>query len=162
MFVGMRELVNGMDVHASFVSESASTNERLTAAKLQNGCLVDVTGEFREVIERSTAQHTVTCLFVLQVCHDGHQVSVSASFANAVDRPLDLIAPCIDCGQRVGRREITVVVTVNAKLNTERREDGTCIGDDSRDFFWQGSAVCVAKDDPLRPALAAAETAWSA
>ena len=67
MFVGMSELVHGVYVHTTFVSEGASSDEGLAISGYEVCGFVDEAGEFGEVIEGASAEDFVSLFFELQV-----------------------------------------------------------------------------------------------
>ena len=104
MLVGVRELVHGMDMHATLVRKGAATDERLAAAHRQVGGLVHVARQLREMVHRPATERLVALFLELQIREDGDQIRVAATFADPVDGSLHVIATGIDGCERVGRR----------------------------------------------------------
>ncbi len=62
---------------------------------------------------------------------------------------MHLIAPCIDGGQRIGRGQISVVVTMDTQKGLRTEELLLRCLHDGCHLFGQATAVGVAHDDPF-------------
>ena len=75
------------------------------------------------------------------------QVCVSASFANPVDRSLDLNGPHLDRGKRVCDGKVRIVVSVNSECNTGELILHSFYA--ILDMARKASSVCVTENDAL-------------
>ena len=114
MFIGFAVFLDSGDVQPALVGEGAGANVGLTLVRLDIGQLVHGTGNRRQALELARADTPVAQL-ELEVGHDRAQIGVPAPLAKAVDRTLHLTGSGLHPGQRVGHRQLAVVVAVNAQ-----------------------------------------------
>jgi hypothetical protein len=87
-----------VNVHATFVSESTFSYERLATPQLQISRFVNIPRQLGKMCEGMTAKYSIVFLFELQVGHHRDQISVSTSLSDSIDGSLYLITPCINRG----------------------------------------------------------------
>ena len=145
VLVAVRDLLDRGDVHAALVRERGAPDVGRVRARADVGDLADRArqlGQLGQVLLGNAAPLHLQ----LQRGDDRDQVGVAAALAPAVDRPLHLRAAGLDAGQRVGDREIAVVVRVDAELGRDRLLHRR---DDLADRAGQAAAVGVAQADPV-------------
>ena len=127
---------DGMHVHPTLVGKRALTDERLIVTMIQVGRLINKPRQLGQVCQRPAAEDLIG-LLDSQIRHDGDQIGVAAPLADAVDRALHLYSPGIDGRQRIGDRQLAVVVRVDADGHFHRLQRlcrrPCALGDD----FWQ-------------------------
>ena len=118
---------------------------------LDVGDVVDEPRELRQPVE-VLARRALDAELEHEVRDDRGEVRVPRSLAVAVDRALHLARSCGDRRERVGHRELAVVVGVNADAGPERPDR---VGNGLRDLARKRAAVRVAEDEPVGPRLRA-------
>ncbi len=98
MFVGMSCLIDGMDVHATFVSKRTLADEGLIVSELKIGCFVNESRQFGQMVQGSALKNLKAFLLERQIGHNVDQVGVATTLTDTIDGALNLIATCIDGG----------------------------------------------------------------
>ena len=122
VLVGGRILQHGADVHAALVRERAVADIRLIVAHRQIGQLGDEARHRGQVLQILAADGGVAEL-QLQIGDDRNQIGVAAALAVAVHAALHVRAAGFDGGDRVGHRDVGVVVRVDAEHAVEALAD---------------------------------------
>ena len=143
----VRSRVGGdrVDVDAALVRERSVADERQPPVRLDVGDVVDETRELGQAVE-VLARRTLDPELEHEVRDDRGQVRVPGALAVAVDRALHLARTRGHRRERVGHRELAVVVRVDADAGSERA-DG--VGDGLGDLAGERAAVRVAEDEPV-------------
>ncbi len=88
--------------------------------------------------------HDVEAHLELEVGDGGYEITIAASFSDAVDRTLHVGRPGLDSDQRVSHAASGVVVGVDADLDLRELPDRAT--DDGLQLRRQRAAVGVAED----------------
>ena len=150
VLVGGRIPGDAADVHAALVREGALADERLVRAEVHVQDLVDEPRQLREVLDPAGDQQLVALLLQRQVGDHGDQIDVAAALAKAVDRALDLHGPGVDGGQRIGHRQLAVIVAMDAHRHGDRLDH---VPHGPGNVLRHRAAVGVAEHDHPRPGL---------
>ena len=138
---------------ATLVGEGRSTDVRLVVVRRLVGDLGDRPRELGEGRQVAAARGRERELRLEgQVGEDADHVRVPAALAIAVDRRLDVADAGLDRGDRVGDRELGVVVGVDAPGQRRDRAVAALDGrprlaDDLDELSCQGAAIRVAQDE---------------
>ena len=147
VLIGPIRLRNGRAVDAALVRERRPADVRLVVVGGDVHDLRDVARQFRELGELAR-RHGLERGLELEVREDAHQVRVAASLAVAVDRALDVANAVRHRRERVGHRQLRVVVAVDAPYHARR---GVAVErlagrpQDRDQFVGQRAAVGVAE-----------------
>src|SRR5581483_10219247 len=149
VLIGLAVLENARDVHAALVRERAVAHVRLMLVGAQIRQLVEEMRRVAQLLELLVLDAVLAHL-ELEIGNDRAEIQVAATLADAVDRPLHLARAHLDRRERIGDRELAVVVAVDA----ERRRDHSRERRDSRaNLARQPAAVGVAEHDPVGAAV---------
>ena len=149
VLVRVAVLQDGRHVLASLVRECAQAHKRLLRRQREVGDLGHGAGELREPAHAACG-HCLDALLEDQVRHDRDQVGVAAPLSVAVDGALHHFSARGDAFERVGHRQLAVVVRVDAHAGggaglpqALRHRLHT-----SMDMHRKAAAVGVAQHDP--------------
>ena len=159
VLVAALDLGDGRAVDAALVRERGPADVRLVVVGHLVRDLGDRPAELGQRGEVAAARrHQRLGRLEREVGEDRDHVRVAAPLAVAVDGRLDVADPRLDRGDRVGHRQLGVVVGVDApghggrvRVPLERRPD---VADDVDQLVRQRPAVGVAQDEGARPGLA--------
>ncbi len=149
VFVRLRVLLDGADVHPPLVGERRLPDIGLVDAGRQVRHLVHVTRKLRQR-GKALRRHAVEAHLQLQRREDRTEIGVAAPLPHPVDRPLHHRRARADRREGVGDRHVPVVVGVDSERLAHATGD---LADDPLDVLRERSAVRVAQRDPVGPPL---------
>ena len=145
VLVGGRIERDGLHVDSSLVRERCLSDEGQPRIRRHVGELVEEPGDLAQLREVVLCGAGVPEL-EREVRDHRAEVRVADSLSVAVDRPLHLAGSGGDCSERVGDRELAVVVRVNPYARVELLGH---LGDGLLDLAGQRPAVRVAERQPV-------------
>mmetsp|Transcript_91823 Transcript_91823/g.159271 ORF Transcript_91823/g.159271 Transcript_91823/m.159271 type:complete len:482 (+) Transcript_91823:932-2377(+) len=151
VLIAVRDLRHGMDVHATLVGEGCRPHEGLPGVGDCVGQLVQCLAEGCQ-LGNSIFRKTVVAHLQPKVADDRRQIHISTPFAEAIDRPLHLIAASLDGRQCVGHCQSPVIVDVDPELDVSPQGLLQCV-DVLDDLGGQRATVCVTQDEPGGPCV---------
>ena len=145
MLVGVHAALDAGDVQSGLVREGAVPDVGLARMRRDVRQLVDQHRDLAQRLELAR-RHALVAELELKVGDDRDQVGVAAALAEAVDRALDLHGAAAHGGDRVGDRDLAVVVRMDSDRASHRLDRGLHAG---LDFVRQAAAVGVAKRNQI-------------
>ena len=147
MLVRVHAALDAGDVQARLVRERAVSDVSLPRVRRDVGQLVDQHRDLAQHLELGR-RHALIAELELKVGNDRDQVGVAAALADSVDRALDLRRAAAHAGDRVGDRDLGVVVRMDSDRASHRLDRGLHTG---LDFVRQAAAVGVAERNQIDP-----------
>ena len=159
VLIRLGRLGDGVDVHPPLVREGTRPHERLPGPVDHVGRLVDKARKLGEVTCACPLEDTEPVELEGEVGNDGDQIGISATFADAVDRPLHLGGAGVDGRERIGDGDIAVVVAMDPDGDVEigLLESGAGFADKPGHLVGERAAVGVTEDDPGGPGTGGGE-----
>ena len=146
VFVGLRIFEHRADVNAALVRECAGPDIRLSTRDLQVREVGDITRDGSQSLELVRADGFIAQL-QLQIRDDAGEVGVAAALAIAVQAALHMCYAFFDRRQRIGHRDIGIVVRMNPDFAFELRPH---VADDLGEKLGQRAAVGIAQAEHVR------------